>query len=77
MALSLRSRCEDPSDRLRGDMGLFARLKRTFGLGRNEADIRKELQFHLDMDMAGGKSAREACAISRCQASIFPSRWAT
>jgi len=29
-------------------MGLFSRLKRTFGPGRNDADIREELQFHLD-----------------------------
>jgi predicted permease len=41
-------------------MGLLSRLKRTLGLGRNEADINDELQFHLDMDVAEGHREREA-----------------
>ena len=41
-------------------MGLLSRLKRTFGPGRHEAEIQEELQFHLAMDVADGRSPREA-----------------
>ena len=40
-------------------MGMFSRLRRTFGIGENDADIREELQFHLDMDVADGHGARD------------------
>src|SRR5712692_3108603 len=41
-------------------MGMFSRLMRTFGIGGNEADIREELQFHLEMDVADGRGERDA-----------------
>src|SRR5215475_13967071 len=41
-------------------MGLWARLRRTFRSGRHAEDIDDELQFHLAMDVAGGRDPREA-----------------
>jgi predicted permease len=41
-------------------MGMFSRLRRTFGIRGNEANIREELQFHLDMDVANGHGERDA-----------------
>src|SRR5260370_27213690 len=41
-------------------MGLWSRLTRTIRCGRHSADIEEELQFHLDMDVADGRSPREA-----------------
>jgi predicted permease len=39
---------------------MWSRLVRTFRTGRHDADIEAELQFHLDMDVADGRSRREA-----------------
>jgi len=41
-------------------VGLWSRLIRTFRSGPHEADIAAELQFHLDMDVADGRSRRDA-----------------
>ena len=41
-------------------MGVWSRLVRTFRRGRHDAEIQAELQFHLDMDVADGRSCREA-----------------
>jgi predicted permease len=41
-------------------MGLWSRLGRTFRSGRHGADIEEELQFHLDMDVEGGRDRRDA-----------------
>jgi predicted permease len=41
-------------------MGLWSRLGRTFRSGRHGADIEEELQFHLDMDIEGGRDRRDA-----------------
>ncbi len=41
-------------------MGLWSRLARTFRRRRHDAEIAEELQFHLDMDVADGHTAREA-----------------
>jgi len=39
---------------------VWSRLVRTFRVGHYDADIEEELQFHLDMDVAGGHHPREA-----------------
>src|SRR6478672_8363515 len=44
----------------RCDVGLWSRLARTFRRRRHDAEIAEELQFHLDMDVADGHTAREA-----------------
>jgi predicted permease len=41
-------------------MGLWSRLRRTLRSGRHGADIEEELQFHLDMDIEGGRDRRDA-----------------
>jgi predicted permease len=41
-------------------MGLWSRLRRTFGGRQHAAEIEEELRFHLDMDMADGHDSREA-----------------
>jgi predicted permease len=41
-------------------VGLWSRLARTFRRRRHDAEIAEELQFHLDMDVADGHTAREA-----------------
>ena len=41
-------------------MGLWSRLRRTFRPGSHDAEIREELDFHLQMDVAAGHDAREA-----------------
>jgi len=41
-------------------MGIVARVKRTLGIGGNDAEIAEELRFHLDMDMADGHDERAA-----------------
>ncbi len=41
-------------------MGMWSRIRKTFRGDRHTAEIQEELQFHLDMDTAGGRDAREA-----------------
>ncbi len=41
-------------------MGLWSRLRRTVRAGRLDDDIDEELQFHLEMDQAGGRDPRAA-----------------
>ena len=41
-------------------MGLWARIKRTFHGEDHNAEIREELQFHLDMHAGGGEDPRQA-----------------
>jgi predicted permease len=40
-------------------MGMWSRLRKTFGGDRHSAEIREELQFHLDMDAADGHDYRQ------------------
>ena len=40
-------------------MGLWSRLRKTFRGDRHSAEIEEELQFHLDMDAAGGHDYRQ------------------
>jgi putative ABC transport system permease protein len=39
-------------------MGMWSRIRKTFRGGRHSAEIQEELQFHLDMDAAGGHDRR-------------------
>ena len=39
---------------------MWSRIGKIFRGGRHSAEIREELQFHLDMDMADGHDRREA-----------------
>ena len=41
-------------------MGLWSRIRKTFRGDRHSPEIQEELQFHLDMDVAGGRDRREA-----------------
>ena len=41
-------------------MGIWSRIARTFRGDRHTAEIEEELQFHLDMDAAGGHDRRQA-----------------
>ena len=41
-------------------MGMWSRIRKTFRGDRHTAEIQEELQFHLDMDAAGGHDTREA-----------------
>ena len=40
-------------------MGIWSRVTRTFRGDRHSAEIQEELEFHLDMDAAGGHDRRE------------------
>ena len=40
-------------------MGIWSRIARTFRGDRHSAEIEEELQFHLDMDAAGGHDRRQ------------------
>ena len=40
-------------------MGMWSRIRKTFRGDRHSAEIREELQFHLDMDAAGGYDRRQ------------------
>src|SRR5689334_6555351 len=48
------------SVKARCDVGMWSRLARTLRRGSHDAEIAEELQFHLDMDVADGHTAREA-----------------
>src|SRR5215813_12624064 len=41
-------------------MSWWSRIAKTFRGERHIADIGEELQFHLDMDIAGGRTPRDA-----------------
>src|SRR6266545_3471523 len=41
-------------------MGMWSRIRKTFRGDHHSAEIQDELQFHLDMDIAGGRDRREA-----------------
>jgi predicted permease len=40
-------------------MGMWSRIRKTFSGDRQSAEIQEELQFHLDMDAAGGHDHRQ------------------
>jgi len=41
-------------------MGMWSRIRKTLRGDRHSVEIQEELQFHLDMDAAGGHDQREA-----------------
>jgi hypothetical protein len=41
-------------------MGMWSRIRKTLRGDRHSVEIQEELQFHLDMDTAGGHDQREA-----------------
>src|SRR6266545_1798331 len=41
-------------------MGMWSRIRKTFRGDPHSAELQEELQFHLDMDIAGGHDRREA-----------------
>lgn len=41
-------------------MGMWSKIRKTFRGDDHSAEIQEELQFHLDMDVAGGRDQREA-----------------
>jgi hypothetical protein len=43
-------------------VGLWSKLRKTFAGGSHNSEIQDELRVHLEMDVAGGPSARLGCA---------------